>query len=280
MTWDIGAFEYFPFPSQPRTTYMPYELHEFQLGETSTYWRYADAPVDIVYDGNIFTAAWMTGGKIEHGVNMSKEATTVKCGWKNAFVWQYTIASPNDTIHYKRYRGDISYVQLIYLGEVDGVVFKQESRKGKRYAEISISKPKAFSGQIGLISRYSRQCTVELYSEQCGVDRESFKETGTLDDVDGNTLTSTVFGGQSDGYWKGGDIIVNNRRVKIIDHTGNDITVLPYIYGAQSGDSFDAAPGCDHLIATCNGIFNNRANMKAQPNTPYKNPFGNEELLE
>lgn len=258
---------------------VPYELHEFRLGETSTYWRYADAPADVSYGGNTYTALYITGGEIESGVNALKSRTVVKCNWNNPFAWQYTIAPPNDIINYKRYKAHGANTQLIFTGEVISVIFKQSDRKGKRHAEIIIEPPRASLGRMGLISRYSRQCTVELYCSQCGVSRASYKQSGTLDSVSGNVLTSTTFGGEANGYWLGGDIVVNSRRSKIIAHSGNNVTILPFIYGLSAGNSFDVYPGCDHLIATCNSKFNNRNNIKAQPNIPFENPFGSEGMF-
>ena len=252
----------------------PYELHEFRLGETATYYRYADAPADVSYGGHTFSALYIKGGPIEAGVNAIKSRTIVKCNWDLPFAWQYTICAPDPIVHYTRYKGHGSDVQAIFKGDVLDVVFRQDSRRGEgRRAEIVIDPSTAAMQRMGLVTRYGRQCQVEVYSDPCGVDRGDFNELGTLDDVSGNVLTSATFGGHANGWWLGGDILINSRRRKIVAHSGNDITISPGIVGLAAGDTFDAAPGCDHLPATCDTPFGNFDNYRGQPNIPDDDPF-------
>jgi hypothetical protein len=253
----------------------PYELHEFRLGATSTYWTYADAPADIDYGGKTFTKAYCSGSRIETGVNAIKSRTIVKCDWSNPFAWQYTVCAPEDIIHYTRYKGHGTDIQAIFRGDVLDVVFRQEDRKGKRWAEIVIDPSTAAMQRMGLVQHYSRQCQAELYSDLCGVGRddEGIKVSGTLDSVAGNVLTSTTFGTDiDDGWWVGGDIVVNSRRRKIIAHVGNDVTISPSIPGVAATQAFDVYPGCNHLPATCDTKYGNLDNYPGQPNIPDENP--------
>lgn len=252
---------------------VPYELHEFQLGDSATYWRYADAPGNVSYGGNTFLKANIFGGDIERGTTAIKSQTIVKCDWALAFAWQYTVAPPENIIHYTRYKGHGSNVVTVFMGDVVNVIFRQSSRKGKRWAEIMIDPATAAMNRMGLRNRYSRTCVVHLYEDGCGVDPDSFKQSGTLSAVSGNTLTSATFGGESDGYWVGGKITVANVTRKILTHSGNDITIWPAISGLVGTESFDIWPGCDHLYATCRDTFSNNANYRGQPNIPDDNPF-------
>ncbi|MEN6424008.1 MAG: phage BR0599 family protein [Phycisphaerales bacterium] len=252
---------------------VPYELHEFQLGDSGTYWRYADAPVDVVYGGHAFTACYCSGGRIEQGTTVLRSQTVVKVDWRNPFAWQYTVAAPEETVHYVRYKGYGADVAAIYRGDVADVVFRQSDRKGTRWSEIVIDPVTAAMQRSGLMTRYSRQCGVELYSELCGVLRSGHKTSGTLDSVSGTTLTSTAFGEEDDGWWAGGDIVVNGRRRKIVDHAGNDVVISPALPGVAAGQPFDVYPGCDHLIATCHTKFGNRDDYRGQPNIPDDDPF-------
>ena len=255
----------------------PYELHKFWTDEEDI-WTYADAPADIEYNGFIYEARYITGGGIEAGTNAMRSRTIVRCNWDLPFAWQYTVTPPNGIVHYHRYRGHGDDVQLIFVGDVINVEFKQESRQGQRYAVITIEPPKASLNRMGLIQRYSRQCTVDLYSGQCGVNPLLFVKSGELDSISGNVLTDTIFGTEDDGWWKGGEILINGHQSKIIDHSGNDITILPYIYGIEEGMSFEVWPGCDHLKATCDDKFDNLVNMKAMPNIPSRSPWSSESI--
>jgi hypothetical protein len=244
------------------------------LVENDDAWAYADAPEDVEYGGLIFRACYISGEKIEEGSTRIKSRTKVRTNWSNPYVWQYTIQPPSSKVHYRRYRGQGGDIKLIYVGEVLQVEFKQTNRQGNRYAEITIEPPRADLKEFGLVSRYSRQCTVELYSSLCGANPALYATTGTLDSYTNNVLTSTTFGTQADSYWNGGQIIIGDYRAKIVDHSGNDITILPYLYDINAGDSFTIYPGCDHLSGTCNTKFSNLANFKGQPNIPIMSPFG------
>lgn len=252
---------------------VPYELHEFQLGESATFWRYADAPTDVVYGGHTFAACYCSGGRIEQGGNVLRSQTIVKVDWRNPFAWQYTVAAPEEVVHYIRYKGHGADVVPIYRGDVVDVVFRQSDRQGKRWAEIVVDPVTAAMQRAGLVTRYSRQCGVELYSELCGVLRSQFKTTGVLDTVNGPLLTSPAFAEQADGWWVGGDIVVNGRRRRILQHSGNQIRIAPTAPGLASGQSFEVYPGCDHLVATCQGKFSNRDDYRGQPNIPDDDPF-------
>lgn len=251
----------------------PYELHEFRLGATSTYYRYTAAPANITYGGNLFYAVYCEGSRIEQGVNAIKARTVVKVDWDNPFAWQYTVGSPDDIVHYTRYKGHGSDVAVIFKGDVIDVAFRQRDRQGHRWAEITIDPSTAAEERMGLVARYSRICTVPLYSDACSLARADFKVSGTLDSVDGNQLTSTTFD-VGDGWWDGGDIVIGDYRRKMFNHGGSVVTINPSIPDLAGGESFDAYAGCDHTIATCrSGKFNNRANFRGQPNIPDDNPF-------
>lgn len=262
-----------------RSTYDGWDFNTIwvmtSLVENDDAWAYADAPQDVDYNGLTFRAVYIKGEKIEEGTTRIKSRTKVKTNWNLNFPWQYTIQPPSAKIHYRRFRGQGGDIKLMYAGEVLQVEFKQSSRQGNRYAEILIEPPRADLGEYGLISRYSRQCTVELYSSQCGANPGLYETTGILDSLSDNVLTSTTFGGQTDGYWNGGQIIIGDLRAKIVEHSGDDITILPYLYEIKAGDTFTIYPGCDHLSATCNSKFNNLANFKGQPNIPIQSPFDN-----
>jgi hypothetical protein len=229
--------------------------------------------VDITYDGHTFFAAYVQGGRIEQGTTALKSRTIVQCDWSNPFAWQYTSYGVEEPIHYTRYKGHGADVQAIFMGDVVDVVFKQSDRKGKRWAEIAIDPLTAVMRRSGLVRRYSRQCDAVVYDEVCGVARETFKVQGTLDSVTGNLLTSTTFATQADGWWAGGDIVVNGQRRVILAHSTDTIRIWPAASGLAAGQTFDVYPGCDHLTATCDGKFSNLANYPGQPNIPDTNPM-------
>lgn len=235
------------------------------------YYRYADAPADITYDDDVYTACYCVGQKIQQGSTVLKNQTVVKTDWQNPFAWLYTIQAPEGVVHYTRYRGYGEHVKPNFMGDVIQVIFKQDGREGNRWCEITIDPISAEVARAGTIPHYSRQCNVDLYSDLCGVDRDDYDTSGTIDSMDGTELTSTTFGTQSDGWWTGGDILVAGYRRAIVDHTGNVVTISPAIPVDVTGNAFTAWPGCDHLCDTCDAKFDNKNNFRGQPDIPDKN---------
>jgi hypothetical protein len=247
---------------------VPYELHEFQLGDTEVYYRYADAPADVVYDGHTFTACYCPGSEIQTGATVLKNQTVVKVNWTNPFAWLYATIPPEGVVHYTRYRGHADQVRRIFVGDVVQVIFKQSDRKGQRAAEITIDPASAALATAGLVDCYGRQCGVDLYSDLCGVDRDDFDVAGTIDSVSGNVLTSTTFGLSAENWFRGGDILVKGYRRAVIAHRGDTVTVWPALPEDVTDEAFTIWPGCDHLVATCHTKFDNRDNFRGQPNIP------------
>jgi len=188
-------------------------------------------------------------------------------------IWRYADA-PCDV----DYNGTDGVV--IFRGFVQNVNFKQDSRNGVRRAEVTIE---PYSGNTllqALAMTYERLCPVALYGELCGVDQDesgaAWHDSGLLTGVTNTILTADEFGNKVDGWYNGGKIVIDNRRRKILTHTGTSITISRTIQGAAIGDSFDVYAGCDRLPATCASKFDNLNNCKALPNIPHEdnNPFG------
>ena len=189
-------------------------------------------------------------------------------------IWRYADA-PCDV----DYNGTDGVV--IFRGFVQNVNFKQDSRNGVRRAEVTIE---PYSGNTllqALAMTYERLCPVALYGELCGVDQDesgaTWHDSGVLTGVTNTVLTASEFGDKVDGWYDGGKIVINNRRRKILTHTGTSITISRIIYGTAVGDDFDVYAGCYRLPATCKSKFDNLNNCKALPHIPHEdnNPFGN-----
>lgn len=262
---------------------VPVELHAFETDTLS--WFYADAINNFDYDGNTYTASTIHGDPVESTASAVRNRTKIKCNWELPFVWQYIQSPPDGIVSYTRYRLQGSNAVTLYMGSVLSVTFKQSSRNGQRHAEILID---PFTGDMqtsGLTIRYDRKCSVPLYSDLCGVDKDAsgvaWNDTGVLTGVSGLTLQAAEFALQADGWWTGGMINVNSRTRKIVSHSGTSIVISSTIPGVAVGQAFTVYAGCDRLYTTCNTKFNNVDNCKAHPNIPYddSNPLGQKGLV-
>jgi uncharacterized phage protein (TIGR02218 family) len=52
-------------------------------------------------------------------------------------------------------------------------------------------------------------------------------------------------------------------------NTGGAIYLtVPFVYPVAAGDYFNVLPGCDHMIATCQNVFNNLTHFGGMPYIP------------
>jgi hypothetical protein len=253
----------------------PVELHEFHARGTGTYWRYADAPLDVTYGGNVFVARYIEGEAIQQGSNALKNQTTVKCDWDCPYAAQYQIAAPEEVIDYARYKThDATNFICSFVGVVIAVRFRQENRAGNRYVEIMIDPASNDLRESGLILRAGRQCQVPLYGPECGILRSGYRTSGIVATVSFTTITSSVFAGEPTGWFLGGDFVTGRGRRKIVYHLGSTIKLARALSGLLAGDAFDAYAGCDHTCSTCDVKFNNLLNFRGQPLIPDGDPWG------
>lgn len=55
----------------------------------------------------------------------------------------------------------------------------------------------------------------------------------------------------------------------VVTLAAGTVTLLkPFLFAVAAGDSFRLLPGCDHTVATCNGVFNNLVHYGGMPYIP------------
>lgn len=132
----------------------------------------------------------------------------------------------------------------------------------------------------GLRRLYGRGCPYVLYGPECRVDIELFKQSITVDAVNGRSIEAAAFDVAEDGRWAGGVVIYdagNGRVVQrgIIAHQGDTILVTHPIPELEAGATIVAAPGCKHMLDDCHNFFDNRRRYGGlAPYLAGKNPFG------
>lgn len=120
---------------------------------------------------------------------------------------------------------------------------------------------------------YQPSCPNSLFDGACGLNKSTFAINGTV--AAGSSLTSVVTGlSQPAGYFDLGTISFNTganagltRSVRSWAN-GTAKLALPLLAACAAGDSVTLYPGCDKLLATCEGKFNNRLNFRGQPFVP------------
>ncbi len=256
---------------------VPIELHEFHAKDTNTYWRHADAPVDIVFNGFTWTAIYIKGGPLESGTNSLRNQTEVTIDPESTLAAACITASPEQPIEYIRYKLQGSDYIRSFTGGVVAIRFTQADRDSPAEAVLSVDPGYQHLKAAALLPRYGRLCGVPLYSPACSVDPASFSWTGTITSVDTVDVTSSDLETDPDGQLLGGCFSAQSYSRKIVAHSSWTVTLSAQISGLTSSTSFSVKPGCPHTPVGC-ATFANFLNYRGQPYMPSKNPFGGDAI--
>ena len=244
----------------------PIELYLFKAG--ANYWAQNSSTVEsISYEGRLYEPYGLSRSHKRLTSNSLKNTITIKTVHSNPFVQPYIQAPPDAEVEFFLYRGHNGDYIPFWQGFISKVNFKS------KYVEIIASPMTSRLKRNGLIRRYSRLCSLALYSTKCGVSPAIWSVIGDVDSVSGITITSTDFGAKSDGYFNGGWIDANGYTRMIASHIGDDVILNSRVPGLVAGMAFTAYKGCLHNRTACIE-FNNILNYGGQPWIPDKNPFG------
>lgn len=250
----------------------PVELYDF-ADAFNNHWRYTSAADAVTHLGSLYEPAVCSRKEIEISDNHFKNDLEISLGRNNAFAIQYIAAPPESEITLTVYRLHGTDYIYYWQGVIASVSFD-----GNGAATVKAS-PKSSGMQFtGKRRKCQKLCDHALYDSGCGVNRESFKSTGTITTISGTTITSSAFSAKADGYFTAGILIVGNAKRLILSHTTNTITISRPILSAAAGNSFTAYAGCDHLPTTCLNKFDNIYNYGGVEFLPDDNPFGRKRI--
>jgi len=251
----------------------------FQFLRDTVAWRYTSADRDQVLDGNTYTAARITRGKIEQGVERKRLALTitlpsnlsVAANWR-PYASGEAISITVRTVHAGEITALVDWVGRVVSAKFDGPKLT-----------ITCEPSTTRNRRPGLHRGWQRGCGHVLYSQGdglCNVNPATHAVAATLTAVSGLNLTATAFGLFPDGRLVGGFIRWTrasdglSERRSINAHVGSVITVD---YGAAdlavSLAIGTVLPGCKHDPDDCDTYFSNGANYGGQKDMPQKNPY-------
>jgi uncharacterized phage protein (TIGR02218 family) len=120
---------------------------------------------------------------------------------------------------------------------------------------------------------FQPKCGNMLYDSGCAVSKAAFKVSGTV--AAGSTRSAIKSAlTQSASWFTGGTITFTSgpnvgvtRTVKTF-LAGEFTTAIPLPFAPTVGDTFDALPGCDKALLTCDLKFNNKPRFRGFPYVP------------
>ena len=117
---------------------------------------------------------------------------------------------------------------------------------------------------------YSKLCTNDLGDVNCGVDTDTYDETGTVTTVTSRSEFIDTSRTEADNYFQYGILTFtsgsNNgieREVLEYDSSDDSLTLfLPFPYDIEIGDTYSVYRGCDKTADTCKNTFSNYENFR------------------
>lgn len=156
---------------------------------------------------------------------------------------------------------------VVFVGEVTSCSF-QGSEARLTCAPISEALRRPVPGLM-----FQGLCNWPLYGTGCGVQQEAHKVEAELSGVDGPVISSPAFGALPAGHLNNGWVQLPNGDVRwIVDHVGDEVTLMSAFPSLAAGVTVAAFPGCPRTWPACQQKFANDA-FSGFDAMPELNPF-------
>lgn len=240
------------------------ELFEFLL--SGTYYRYTSGSVAVVKGAATFNSAPIQRSPIIHSDDLNRTRVTVTVLRDNAFA-AAALLNPNPA-------------SITIFGEYAGgtwaTIWKgravSQTRSG---SEVVIETQSVLSllARRGKSRKYQILCPYTVFDEDCGLDGDLFKFTGTVDGIAGTAITVNGLSAEDDQYYRGGFVKFGSYEYRTItDHQGNVIVIDRAVSGLVVTMAAEVFPGCALNETDCNDKFDNEDNYGGFPwlsNNPF-----------
>lgn len=255
----------------------PLEIYKVTIGTDEYFWTSAEDTVTV--SGQDYEPIAISRTGISQGSNQSNQTVTVSVPGNNEFAARYKNIVPGLRAQMNIWRlqrdetPSFNTMILMFKGQVLSVRFPADGTR----AEIAVrSIEQALDRNIPRFT-YVGQCNHVLYDQRCGVDPSTFNVTGTVSSVSGNVITLPGASAKADGYYNGGYCTPTTGDQDfrlILNHVGNDLTLLLPFAVDVTGLDVQAFAGCNHdAFGDCATKFDNVIEFGGFAFVPNKNPF-------
>ncbi len=258
------------------------DAYTFTLRDGTTL-CYTNVDVTFSYGGSTFlaNAVLVDGLKYKSGVGLEVDQQQISIS-----------ARATDTVP-----GGAPVLQALRDGAFDGCeIVRQRVFFSDRLGGTAIGAVTLFKGRLGTIDQigrtsarltvnsdlvlldidmprnvYQPTCLHTLYDAGCTLSKAAFSTSGMV--AAGSTASVIYWSGADQDYQQGTITFTSGVNAGVTATIGSATTgQLALIYPLQnapaSGDTFTAAFGCDHRLATCKAKFSNQKNFRAFPYVP------------
>lgn len=251
----------------------PIELFKFTVG--STIYRYTSSEDDHIppFDANTYFSRQIARSNPSQTTDDRRQQMSVTLPADDALAVRFIDIPPGQEVSLEitRYHRGDTEAYIVWQGRIIGAGYSQG---GGTCSLEGVTDEAAFSRPIPRF-KYQGLCNHVLYDALCTVARASFKYTGTVTGVVGNTITVDGLLAAKGADWAVGGYIDNgsNDFRMVVSQAGDVLTMFVPFENSPDGTSVDVFAGCDHTINVCGSKFSNAVNYGGFPFVPTYNPF-------
>jgi len=167
----------------------PVELYDIAYGDT--HWRMTSSGEDIVYATNTYTSEPCKRTEIEQTGEIPKDALELELPRRHLLGLLCIAGPPEEEVTLTIYRGHGAYYVTHFKGFLTSVKIDGDAIPKCTFEPRSSDLP-----FVGGRRRCMRLCGHVLYGYRCGVDKDDYAITGTIETIsdDGLTITASEFG--------------------------------------------------------------------------------------
>lgn len=192
----------------------PVELFDLAMG--TEHWYLTSAGYDIDYLYHTYESAPCAATELSQSSEGGNDDMELEIPRGHALAVMCVAGAPDQQVSLTIYHGHDPYYVKYYTGYLNNFKFNANSIPCLIFGSASSDMP-----MKGGRRRACRQCDLKLYGFRCGVNKTAHEITGTIDTIDGVTITASEF--------------------------GDAATTEPEVYG-----DLTASPGCTYAASTAN----------------------------
>lgn len=239
---------------------MTVELYQFERGSST--WYYTNSLDSYLFDGNTYNPEIISYGRVNITTEVFKASLNLSISITADVVSSIVDDYDVGFFTLRIWRDE----SLWWAGRVVGCTIKEDSAVLKCESIYSSIK------RLGVTTCYNKLCRHNIYSTDCGVDRDSFKVAAAeVTVVSGRDITIPGVAGDDDRF-KMGLLYLSPKYTTIIKRVSDVFTVSQQI-DIVVGSYVDLFWGCNRQISDCYNKFNNVVHFGGFPWVPSSNIF-------
>ena len=251
----------------------PIELFKFSMG--SSQWLYTSSSQEVSMLEDVYQPVYISRDSFTNSGDISQSTLNISVASTNPVALLFRSGwIPNTVILtiFRHHFNDSDFV-TIWKGRITSCKWAGS------VATLTSDTVFTLMRRAGLRRVYQISCPHSLYGPLCRVQESDFEVATTVTSVATNVVTISGLSGYGDGYFTGGKIRNLSDVMMIMNHTGDNLTLVDAVESMVAFLPVSLYPGCSRNVTDCINKFNNLDNYGGLPFLPYTNPFTGDALV-